>query len=179
MKNSNIESRLLQLETQLQWYKKCVFITTTFFIGFLLLSASPSTQDEITPKITTKSIDIVNDAGNTVMALRALAHTGSILIYNSEGQEMMSLSADKSEKGGLLEIQNKAASNRVQIRSNMKSGAIKIFNDADESMVFISEDPSTSKSGYINLTNKIILEATKSKIYVANEEKDGSFVEIP
>jgi len=179
MKNSNIEPRLLQLEAQLQWYKKCTLIGATLFIGFLLLSASSSIQDKITPKITTKSIDLVNEAGNTVMALRALEHTGSILIYNSEGQEMMSLSADENEKGGLLEIQNKAASNRVQIRSNMKSGAIKIFNDADESMVFISEDPSTSQSGYINLTNKIILEATKSKIYVADAEKDGSFVEIP
>ncbi len=179
MKNPNIESRLLQLETQVNWYKKCTFIGVNIFIGFLLLSANPSNQDEITPKITAKSIDLVNEAGNTVMALRALTHTGSILIYNSEGEEMMSLSADKNEKGGLLEIQNKAASNRVQIRSNMKSGAIKIFNDADESMVFISEDPSTSKSGYINLTNKIILEATKSKIYVADEEKEGSFVEIP
>ncbi|MGB0840089.1 MAG: hypothetical protein ACPGXL_08115 [Chitinophagales bacterium] len=126
-----------------------------------------------------RTIDLVNEAGNIVMTLRAFKHTGSIVIYNSEGQEMMSLSADENEKGGLLEIQNKAASNKVQIRSNMKSGAIKIFNDADESMVFISEDPSTSKSGYINLTNKIILEATKSKIYVADEKKDGSFVEIP
>ena len=100
MKNSNIESRLLQLETQLQWYKQCSFTAAILLIGFLLLSANISKQDEIIPKITTKSIDLVNEAGNTVMALRAFEHTGSILIYNSEGQEMMSLSADQNEKGG-------------------------------------------------------------------------------
>ncbi len=177
--NNNIEHRLLQLENQLQWYKKCTFIGAILLIGFFLISANHLKSDEVTPKIKAKSIDLVNDDGKTMLSLRALPHSGSLLVYNSAGQEMLSLSADSNEKGGLLEIQNKEASNKVQIRSNMKSGAIKIFNDADESMVFISEDPSTSKSGYINLSNKIILEATKSKIYVADEEKEGSYVELP
>ncbi len=179
-----LEERLIRLEKQLKKQRFISRLLVLFIVAaFGLLSASDGSFLDIKPVVKTQRLEIVNEAGKTVMRLEALESAGGLTLMNNEQQEVLFLGSDSKGRGGLLELSNSTGGNLVQMRSNEVGGALKMFNDKDKNVVYVGESIKDDGSGYISIAKSgkgtVILDGNASRLFVASPSSKTGFVQFP
>ncbi len=179
-----LEQRIIELEKQLK--RQRIFSIIGLFLLFTWLGLTAATDGsflDVKPVVKTERLEIVNEAGKTVLRLEALESAGGLTLLNNDMQEVLFLGSDSKGRGGLLELSNNEGKNLLQMRSNEIGGALKIFNDKKQNVLFLGESIQDDGNGYISIAQSgkgaVILDAKMQKVFVAHPTSKTGYVQFP
>lgn len=180
----NLEHKISSLETKVQRLTLLNGILGLCFLTLLFVSATRSNAPnfaQIEPVVKANRFEMVNEAGKTLMVLEPRQTTGSLAIYNMQGKEIITLSADQTGSGALVQLNNMVNNSNLQLSNKSDGCSIKLFNSQGQAMLYAGND--AAGCGYLNLAQngqpQIILDANAKQIAVSNPDSKAKFSTFP
>jgi hypothetical protein len=131
----NIEERVVQLEKQMQFYKRLVIVLALVIVAGVTMGQTSDYEN-----IKCRSLNVIDDQGipTTIIKSDRRGH-GMLGIWSSSGKPLVVIGANDDDKGTLTTY-SPSGKNLVELGATVDGGAMAIYNKTGEQVIQLASD---------------------------------------